>query len=94
MQRNDDEDGGIPDQDSTITFILVNKERGWKVALRKMLIFIIGQECIANSCAVDREHAKMQKLDPTKLQLIKGMHVLHYVTHNMYIHRNNLSNLA
>ena len=45
----------MADQDSTITFILAeNKARGWKVALRKLLVLTFGHECVANFCAVGR----------------------------------------
>jgi len=60
IQHDDSNDDGGParDQESTITFILANKARGWKVALRKTLMLMFGQECMSNSCAAGRKYAK------------------------------------
>jgi len=52
--------------------IVANKARGWKVALRKMLMLVFGQECMSNFCAEGRKHDKSQKLDEVKMRLIKG----------------------
>jgi len=63
---NENDDAG-QNQESMVTFILANKSHGWKVALRKMLMLVFGQECMSNSCATGRKLAKTQKLDEAKL---------------------------
>ena len=42
--------------------ILANKSRGWKVALRKLLLLAFSQECLANSCAVGKSNANTRNI--------------------------------
>ena len=57
----------------TAQMILADKSRGWKVALRKLLLLAFGQECLVNSCAVGKSNVKFEKLDVNKLRMIKGI---------------------
>ena len=70
-------DTGIPDLNSeqmmVIGMILTNPSIGWKVALRKLLMVVFGEETLAGSCCKSRKNATFQPLDGTKLHVVKGI---------------------
>ena len=69
-------DTGIPDlnaeQMMVIGMISSNPSTGWKVALRKLLMVVFGEETLARSCCKGRKNATFQPLDGTKLNAVKG----------------------
>ena len=82
--HNHSDDVGV--SEATAQMILADKSRGWKVALRKLLLLAFGQECLANSCAVGKSNAKFQKLDANKLRMIKGMYMVYVMYMYVQLH--------
>ena len=70
-------DTGIPDLTSAQTMMIgmmsTNPSIGWKVALRKLLMVVFGEEILARSCCIGRKNATFQPLDGTKLNAVKGI---------------------
>ena len=68
---------GIPDLNSEQTMVIgmmsTNPSIGWKVALRKVLMVVFGEETLAGSCCKGRKNATFQPLDGTKLNAVKGI---------------------
>ena len=68
---------GIPDLNSeqmmAIGMTSTNPSIGWKVALRKLLMVVFGEETLAGSCCKGRKNANFQPLDGTKLNAVKGI---------------------
>ena len=69
-------DTGIPDltceQTMMVEMMSTNPSIGWKVALRKLLMMVFGEETLARSCCKGRKNATFQPLDETRLNAIKG----------------------
>ena len=92
-------DTGIPELNSeqmmVIGMISTNPSIGWKVALRKLLMVVFGEETLAGSCCKGRKNATFQPLDGTKLHAVKGtlqnfnktIYLYFYFTHVAFIYR-------
>ena len=61
------------EQQMAITMITANPSIGWKVALRRVLMVVFGEETLAASCCKGRKNATFQPLDGTKLNAVKGI---------------------
>ena len=60
------------EQKLAIEIILAGKAT-WTVALRKILVIVLSQQVLAESCAKGRTNASSYPLDPQKLNTVKGI---------------------
>ena len=68
-----------------INMILSDRIIGWKAALCKILMIVLGIDELSQSCAKGKKNAKNRRLDPILIQSITGTNIFTYYMYKYYL---------
>ena len=82
---NSDVPGITREKMAAINIILSNKALGWKAALRKILVAVLGVNELSQSCARGKKNAKNRSLDSQLVRSVTGKYI--FTTYTYYYPR-------